>query len=209
MGERKGVLQPPAPQRHQQQEQKQGQKSSSSLPLNSFIYALKSSEAQRQYPMRLRLFFDFLGLPVSLEEQAEAFLEKSKDNVQWTQDSITSFVNYHKQRVMRKELAAGTLNNYYCAAKLFCEMNDLTTINWKRISRGLPRMKLAANDRAPTLEEIRRLVEYPDRRIKPIVYTMCSSGIRLGNSSHSRFHCYDRAAWRWFCLKQESFVQFR
>src|SRR5215210_36093 len=80
---------------------------------------------------------------------------------------------------MRKELAAGTLNNYYSAARLFCEMNDITATNWKRISRGLPRMKLAANDRAPTFEEIRKLVEYPDRRIKPIVYTMCTSGIRL------------------------------
>nr|MDQ3967317.1 hypothetical protein [Thermoproteota archaeon] len=71
--------------------------------------------------------------------------------------------------------------NYY-AIKLFCEMNDLGTggINWKRIARGLPRMKPTANDRAPTIEEIRTLVEYPDRRIKPIVYTMCSSGIRLG-----------------------------
>jgi hypothetical protein len=61
-------------------------------------------------------------------------LEKSKGNVQWTEDSIIIFVNYHKQRVMRKELAAGTLNNYYSAARLFCEINDITAINW----RGYP-----------------------------------------------------------------------
>jgi hypothetical protein len=37
-----------------------------------------------------------------------------------------------------------------------------------------------ANDRAPTIEEILKICEYPDRRIKGIVYTMASSGIRLG-----------------------------
>jgi hypothetical protein len=89
------------------------------------------------------------------------------------------FLDFHKERVRRKELAAGTLKNYYRAAKLFCEMNDLTP-NWKRISKGLPRAKNSSNDRAPTVEEIRKLVEYPDRRIKPIVYAMASGGFRLG-----------------------------
>jgi len=123
----------------------------------------------------------------SLEEQASDFLEKAGKNVQWAQDSIIVFLDFHMQRVRRKELAAGTLKNYYRAAKLFCEMNDLTTINWKRISRGLPRVKNSSSDRAPTLEEIRKLVEYPDRRIKPIVYAMASGGFRLGSWDHLRW----------------------
>jgi integrase len=44
----------------------------------------------------------------------------------------------------------------------------------------LPKGKKYADDRIPTLEEIRKLVEYPNRRIKAIVYTMASSGIRVG-----------------------------
>jgi hypothetical protein len=130
------------------------------------MYALKSAEARRQYPKRLKKLYDFLDLPGSLEEQAKNFLEKARQNPQWAQDSIIVFLDYHKQRVRRKELAAGTLKNYYRAAKLFCEMNDLTAINWKRISKGLPRVKNSSSDRAPTLDEIRKLVEYPDRRIK-------------------------------------------
>jgi integrase len=58
-------------------------------------------------------------------------------------------------------------------------MNDIV-LNWKKISRGLPAGRRAANDRAPTIEEVKKLVEYPDRRIRPIVYTMASSGIRIG-----------------------------
>jgi hypothetical protein len=44
----------------------------------------------------------------------------------------------------------------------------------------MPKGRKYANDRAPTIEEIRKIVEYPDRRIRPIIYTMASSGIRLG-----------------------------
>ena len=47
-------------------------------------------------------------------------------------------------------------------------------------SAGMPEGRKYANDRAPALEEIRKLTKYPDRRIKAIIYTMASSGIRLG-----------------------------
>ena len=126
------------------------------------------------------MLFDYLKLQGPVEEEAKHFLDNTRrKGIQWAQDSIMIFLEFHKERVRKKELAAGTLKNYYRAAKLFCEMNDLT-INWKRISKGLPRAKNSSNDRAPTIEEIRKLIEYPDRRIKPIVYAMPSGGFRLG-----------------------------
>ena len=58
-------------------------------------------------------------------------------------------------------------------------MNDII-INWKLITRGMPRGNHAANDRTPTLDEIVQIFKYPDVRIKPIILTMISSGIRIG-----------------------------
>jgi hypothetical protein len=43
-------------------------------PLYSFMYALKSSEARRQYPKRLKMLFDFIKLPGSLGDQAQQSL---------------------------------------------------------------------------------------------------------------------------------------
>jgi hypothetical protein len=91
------------------------------------------------------------------------------------------FVSFQLERVSRCKITESTIKNYYKSIKLFCEMNGCAQIvNWKMITRGIPKGRQAANDRAPNIEEIQRLVEYPDRRIKPIVYTMASSGIRLG-----------------------------
>jgi integrase len=105
---------------------------------------------------------------------------KQQNSPQWAQDCLIQFISYERQRIAKRELSAGTLSNYYYAIKLFYEMSDIVSINWRRIAKGLPKARTAANDRAPTIEELQKLVEYPDRRIKPIVYIMCSGGIRIG-----------------------------
>jgi hypothetical protein len=64
-------------------------------------------------------------------------------------------------------------------------MSDVS-VSWKKINRGLPKIRRFADDRALTIEEIQKMSEYPDRRIKGIVYTMASSGIRLGAWDNKR-----------------------
>jgi hypothetical protein len=58
-------------------------------------------------------------------------------------------------------------------------MNRIS-IFWDIMSHSIPKVKKHANDRIPTVEEIKKLIEYPDRRIKPIVLLSLSTGIRVG-----------------------------
>jgi hypothetical protein len=89
------------------------------------------------------------------------------------------FLEQQIARVNNREITGTTVRNYVKAIKLICEMADIP-IQWKKLTRGLPRAKSYADDRIPSMEELRRLLEYPDRRIKPLVCTMASSGIRIG-----------------------------
>ena len=53
-------------------------------------------------------------------------------------------------------------------------------VSWELLAKGLPPVRQYAEDRIPTIEEIKKLISFPDRRIKPIVLTTLSSGIRIG-----------------------------
>ncbi len=95
-------------------------------------------------------------------------------------------MQFQKERVEKGEISGATLKNFVKPIKLFCEMSDIP-VTWKKIAPGLPKIRRFADDRAPTLEEIRKIVEYPDRRIKAVVFTMASSGIRLGAWEYLRW----------------------
>jgi hypothetical protein len=57
----------------------------------------------------------------------------------------------------------------------------------KKNHTSLSKGRKWADDRAPTVEEICKIVEYPDRGLKPIAYTMVSSGIRLDDWDYPRW----------------------
>ncbi len=138
--------------------------SESADPYSMFLFAMRSPKTREKCTGRLRMFFDFLGiLPgQKMEERSMAFCEKAKSDNRWAFSSIIQYLQRLKERVEMKEITAGTMKNRYQAVKLFCEMADIN-ISWKKISRGIPRVRKFANDRAPTAEEIQKIIEYPSK----------------------------------------------
>jgi hypothetical protein len=156
-------------------------------PYGIFMFAINSPVTKQKYTYRLTKFFDFINIEGESIQRCTNAVEMERRNSmpgdgdgKWLLNNILRFLLAQKERVDRKEITGATVHNFVKAIKLFCEMNDIS-IPWKKITRGLPKGRKYAYDRAPTLEDIKRIIEYPDRRIKAIVCTMSSSGIRLGD----------------------------
>jgi hypothetical protein len=152
-----------------------------------YLYAMKSPVTRDKYQKRLGKFFEFIRLEGgSIEDKSRVFVEMARKDSNWTFINILRFIQFQNSRVVRKEISGSTVRNYVKSIKLFCDMADLP-VSWKKITRGLPRGRRYADDRIPTIEELTKLLEYPDRRIKAVTYTMASSGIRLGAWDYLRW----------------------
>ena len=149
-----------------------------------FLSMLRSPDTKRQYPKRLQYFFDFLKMDGAIEDRALSFVKEFKnknDDGEELEKKLLVFARFQKERVNKKEVSPSTVPNYFKAIKLFCQANRISkNIEWKNVTKAMPRGLGAADDRAPTLEEIQELLKFPDRRIKPMVLTLVSSGIRIG-----------------------------
>jgi hypothetical protein len=153
-----------------------------------FLYAIRSEITRDYYLRRLRIFFNYLNLlpDRTMKERCNEFASSGLKDPSWAFHCIIRFMQFQRERVEREEITSSTLRNFVKAIKLFCEMSDIA-IAWKKINRGLPKTRRFADDRAPTLEEIQSICDYPDRRIKGIISTMASSGIRLGAWDYLRW----------------------
>jgi hypothetical protein len=150
-------------------------------PMSDFLDVRLAYLTRKQYIIKLKMFFDSLGLKGSLDEQSREFLAKLKKDggKEWAQNGLKYFIRDKKRRADKGELAESTIRNFYKPVKLFCTTHDVE-LSWKKITNTIPEGHKFANDRAPTHEEIGKVIEYPDRRIKPLVLVTCSSGIRIG-----------------------------
>jgi hypothetical protein len=127
----------------------------------------------------LRVFLNFSGIPGDFMSQLDAFIEHAHSDPAWAYTLVDSFMGQQALRVKRGEVKASGVSNYLKAIKLFSKDNEIE-LDWKKLGRLLPTSGSAADDRAPSLDEVHLLLTYPDRRIKPVVLAMASGGFRVG-----------------------------
>jgi len=130
-------------------------------PWMLFLYALKALSTKEKYIQRLIMFLDFLGYQGTKEEKARAFAAQGRADSVYAFNCILKFFQNKREQIDRKEMAIGTVRNYLKRIKLFCDMANLQ-ISWTKIARALPIAKRFADDRDPTLQEIRRIPERLD-----------------------------------------------
>lgn len=142
--------------------------------------AIRSKVTKEHYDRRLIQFFEHLGIQGgNLTERTRAFISKAKRDSEWTNAIVNDYIRFQKARVEKGEITEATVMSYWKPIKLLLEQNDVI-LNWKKISRRIPKGMSYGQDRLPTIDEIKAIMSYPDRRTKPIVLTMISSGIRVG-----------------------------
>lgn len=120
-----------------------------------FVFGIRTQITRDYYLRRLRTFFDFIKLlpEETMEARCNYFAAVGIKDHDWTFTKIVSFLQFQKERVERQEISAATLRNFVKSIKLFCEMSDVP-IPWKKITRGLPKFRRFADDRAPTIDPI-------------------------------------------------------
>jgi integrase len=85
---------------------------------------------------------------------------------------------------VERDLASKTVNSYFYAMRGFLRFEDIDLPADKLKNKVVrPRICIESDDRAPTIDEVRRIVSHaPGARLKALVLILASSGIRVGEA---------------------------
>jgi integrase len=111
----------------------------------------------------------YLRLP---PEAYDKLLDKDPKSIQM---DICDFITF-----MKKGHSSATVTLYVAALNKFFAMNDLTTLNWKKIHNFEGEKEKQTEDRPYTHSEIHTLIDNASLRDKAIILLMSSAGLRVG-----------------------------
>ena len=80
--------------------------------------------------------------------------------------------------------ASSTTAFWRDSLRRFLEINRVKGVDWDYVNQFIPKVRKSGQDRAPTLEEIRKVVAVADLRTKCLILFLASSGARIGSMEY-------------------------
>ena len=129
-----------------------------------FLNSLRSEYTKKVYTVTFRKYQEYIG--------ADLFCRNDSKLIE--HEIINFIVSLKKQG-----LGFSAVSNYVKAILAFYKINDVV-LNTDKISKFLPEYRKLKKDRAYTHQEIHRLLDFADERLRAIIYILASTGIRIG-----------------------------
>jgi len=139
--------------------------------LDLFLSSIRSPETRNGYSIYFKKYLDFLGTD-------DIFYG---NNPRIIESKIIEFLI----DMRNKGKGYSTIHNYISAILAFYKINDVI-LNISKINKFVPENRRVRNDRAFTHEEISKLLDAADERMKVVILILASSGVRLGSLSSLR-----------------------
>lgn len=130
-----------------------------------FKQSIKSEETRRVYMVHIKRWAGYLG-------KKNIMLQSDPRKIE---DHIINFIISMKEE--GKSFSA--IHNYVSAIIKFYTINDIV-LNSSKIYRFLPEKKKSKKDRGYTHEEIHRLLDIADERMRTVILLLSSTGMRIG-----------------------------
>lgn len=146
-------------------------------PLDKFINALQTEETKKTYKKKIRQFLQF----TKFEDYADLITKLTDDE---KHEAISDYITFLKNN---KKIATASIKLSFSVIKRFYTINRVK-LDWEYLSNFKGKSKgKKIDDRLYTKDEIDQLLLHADLREKVVVYTLLSTGMRVGGLAEIRF----------------------
>jgi integrase len=135
-----------------------------------------SEESKSNYLIDIRIYLKHASMT------ADEFVASVRRHPKAFEKQFTEFLHGLQPKVSPSRIA----QIRFSIQKLL-ELNRVNNVDWTFVSEFVPKHKRFGEDRAPTVEEVRKIVELADLRTKGVVLFLVSSGARIGAVSWLRW----------------------
>ena len=138
--------------------------------VRQFLKGFHTDATRETYWKKLLQFSDFCKMT------PDGMLAEATGGPKSFQRRLVDYIEGRK-----REVSGSTISLTVAALKHFFDMNDAEqAVNWSKVSRLVPKSRKVGSDRAPTVDEIRQMLQVADVRTRCVILVCASSGIRVG-----------------------------